>query len=135
MSTVATAIYDLLLAGLPHYGTPAAEVVAHDHIKPPGEYGSLTLPYVIHFPISESAQHAHGALTAGRSWIYQVSIFASSMETAQTVANAIRSTLGHVKTAAGVRVMYQDGRYIGREDTTGVHHWAQEFRVTEALDS
>jgi len=133
VSTVSTEIYDLLAAGLPHHGSPEVEIVPLAGIKPPGDYQKMTLPYVIHFPVSEAATHAHGALVTGREWLYQVSTFASSMESCQTVANAIRSILGHVKTSSGVTIMYQDGRYLGREDTTGVHQWAQDFRVTEAL--
>jgi hypothetical protein len=133
--TASEAIYALLAASLPAYGAPPVEVVAVENIKPPGAWQNLALPYVIHFPVSEDPMHAHGSLVAGRSWLYQVSVFASSLGSCETVANAVRAILGHVHTSAGVRIHYADSRYLGREDETGVHHWAMTFRVTEALGS
>jgi len=132
--TVTEAFYKKLADNLPAYGSPPTEVVAPENIKPPGNWQNLKLPYVIHFPISEDPMHAHGCLVTGRSWLYQVSIFGSSMASCNTVANVIRDIMGHVTTAEGIKVSYMDGRYLGKNDETGgVHHWAMDFRVTESL--
>ena len=132
--------FQTLLEGtLTAYGSPPSVLVAAASIKVPGHYQNIALPYVIHFPVSESPNQLHGSLADIRMWTYQVSIFGSSFEQCADIAAALRSVIGHCVTDDGMNVQYENGRYLGRDEATadsnyaGVHHWVMEFQVAESL--
>lgn len=109
-------------------------LVPASRIKTPGEWQNLGRPYIVHFPVSVTPIDTHQGRAALTAWeFYQVSIFASSYGVGKEVAFAVRDNLPQV-TADGVQIFWRAGSwYAGKDDTTGVHHFALNFRVVEAL--
>lgn len=109
-------------------------LVPASRIKTPGDWQNLGCPYIVHFPVAATAIDTHQGRAALTIWeFYQVSIFALSYGVGKEIAFAVRDNLPQV-TADGVQIFWRGGGwYTGKDDVTGVHHFALDFRVAEAL--
>lgn len=115
-------------------GTATALVPAA-RFKVPGDWQNMALPYVIQYPVAESAIHAHdnrAAYQPLRTWeFYQLSVIAASYSSAKAVAEKIKSVFnGNID---GVQFFYRGQRFVGRDDVTQAEHIAVDFRIAEAL--
>lgn len=113
----------------------ATALVPAARFKPPGNWQDLDRPYIIQYPIVETANHAHdngAAVGPLRIWeYYQLSVIADSYSTAKTVAEKIRTVFNG--NSDGVQFFYRGQRFVGRDDVTLTEHIAVDFRIAEAL--
>ncbi len=124
--TVEEYIQDLLAAD-----ETLVELVPASRIRLAGEYQNLDRPYIIHFPVSDTPINTHSGLAALRIWDrYRVSVFADDYSTGRAVAEVVRSLLGAQRTTVSCFFL---GQVYIHENQTGIHHFALDFRVAEAL--
>jgi len=125
--TVSEKVQAVLAGGAVTTFVPAAR------IKVPGDWQNLARPYIVHFPVSPAPTQTHGGRAALIIWeFYQVSIFADTYSTGEEAAIAVRDNLPGVHD--GVHIFWHAGGwYIGKDDDTGVHHFALDFKIAEAL--
>ena len=118
--------------------------VPTNRIRVPGSWQNLARPYIIHFAAAVDPTHTHGGLAQGKGWSYQVSVFADSYSTGDTIARAVVTALDGVHADSplteGVMCMWEPGTwYVGSEgsgvDGSGppIEHFAVEFQVFEGL--
>ena len=113
----------------------ATALVPASRFKVPGNWEDLARPYVIQYPISEKAFHAHnnsGAIQTLRIWeIYQLSVIADSYSSALAIAEKIRTVFNG--NFSGVQFFYLGQRWIGQDQVVGTEHIAVEFKIAETL--
>jgi hypothetical protein len=123
-------VYELLAAALPAYGSPPSALVTAAKIKPPGDWQSLAVPYVVHFPVAPEPIETHQGQITFKSWRYQVSVFATTYKEARAIIDAARVTL----TASSDPKFFWVGQTVlPYEHDVKIAHIAIEFDVWEAL--
>ena len=68
--------------------------VPRGRIKPPGDWQSLDMPYIVHFPVAAEPTNCHEGPKALRIFrFYQVSVFAGSHSAARAIADLVVTAL------------------------------------------
>jgi hypothetical protein len=89
----------------------------------------VTRPYVVHFPVSVTPTQLYAGISSEVRYGYQVSVFADSFASGETVLAAVLACLKR-KISTTINVFWQPGSiYLGREAETGIHHFVCDFTV------
>jgi hypothetical protein len=125
--------YELLSAAgaLPSYGSPVTQLVPATRIKPPGDWQTLTRPYVVHFSILTDPTETHDN---GRSpftgWTVQVSVFALGYREAMAVVTAVKAIL---EASANPKYFWVGQSPMPYEHDVKVQQIVLEFAAWEVL--
>jgi hypothetical protein len=115
--------------------SPLLARVPKGRIKVPGDWQSLDLPYIVHFPVAAETIHCHDGLKALRIWhFYQVSIFAARHSDARAIADLVVTALDGYHDADVDRIALVRPPFSVEYDTDRkVAHVAIDFQVAGAL--
>jgi hypothetical protein len=129
MATIEEQVYTIL-SGI----SAITNLVPASRINVPGDWQNVTRPYIVHFGVTLEPTICHDGQKALRIWdFYQISVLADSYSQGNAVAVAIRDNFTGVLTG-GVHVFFRPGTwYIGKDPDLGIHHFALNFRIGEAL--
>lgn len=110
----------------------ATALVPAARFKPGGVYQNLTVPYVIHWPISVTRPRTigEGAANAIEISTRQFSIYASSMTAAEAIRRKLISVFDGNK--GGFNFHFQASRFVDETPDLGVVLVAADFLVTTA---
>lgn len=109
-------------------------MVPASHIKVPGQWQSLPLPYIIHFPVSAEINHTYDALQPLKGWkFYQISCFADSYSAAKAIAAAVKAVLGHATLTDGTQTFWGGDLMMPYESDIGIQQIASNYEVWESL--
>jgi len=107
-------------------------LVPADRIKPVGNWQSIGVPYLVHFPVTCDPIHLYSGMAKAREWEYQISVFGSCYSEARAVVAAIEALLAD-KTIDGVRFIWRGMRTPMHESETRLVHIPIDLTIFEAL--
>lgn len=108
----------------------AIALVPAAQFKPSGIYQGITLPYVIFFPVYTERYRTinAGAIGALQSGLWQFSIFAVSLSSAQTIADKLITVLDGNK--GGFNFFFRASRFVNEDVVSKSVHVAVDFMIT-----
>jgi hypothetical protein len=108
-------------------------LVPASKIKPAGDWQNLGTPYIVHFPVSTEATRTYDGPQALRFVRHQVSIFAGSEGSAETIAAAVVDALdGHYDADVSL-IALQNLYSLGYDTDLKVAHVAVDFTLAGGL--
>lgn len=125
--TVAEKVYALWSAD-----STATALVPAARIKPTGVYQNLTVPYIIHWPISTTRYRTHGEGATGsiERNLIQFSVYAASFTSADAIRLKLISVLDGNQ--GGFNFQFQASRFVDEIPDKSIVHIAVDFLVTTA---
>lgn len=112
-------------------------LVPASRIKVPGDWQNLTLPYIVHFPVSPEPIHVHDdSLIQPGVWdFYQISVFASTYSSGRAICDVLIESFRDNLTGGVTAFLRPGSFYIGSEKIGEKHveHFALNFRIAEGL--
>jgi hypothetical protein len=124
--------YELLSAAgaLPSYGSPVTQLVPASRIKPPGDWQTLTKPYVVYFGILTEPTEMHSGRAPLTGWRVQVSVFALGYKEAMAIVPAVVAILS---ASTNPRYFWVSQSPMPYEHDVKVQQIVLEFDAWEAL--
>ena len=103
-------------------------------IKPPGNQQGMSLPYIVHFPVTVETLQTHDTgLINLKKWLYQISCFGASYSAAKAVAAAVVMALGNYRGPGNINNHYSAERTMPFEADVRVQQVVLEFEIWESL--
>ena len=108
-------------------------LVPVSRIKPPGNQEGLSLPYVVHFPVTVETARLHDTGIANlKKWLYQVSCFGQSYSAAKAVSAQVVAALGNYR-KGGINSYHFAERTMPYEADVRVQQIVLEFEIWDSL--
>jgi len=108
-------------------------LVPASRIKPPGNQEGMTLPYIVHFPVTVETGSTHNSgLYNLKKWLYQVSCFAASYSAAKALSAQVVAALGSYR-QGNINSLYTAERTMPYEGDVRVQQIVLEFEIWDTL--